>query len=172
MLCDNCGKRVATVHITKIENGKKTDFHLCEQCAMSKNAVSINTSFSISDLLTGILNNTEYFPLKFDFQEELKCPVCGLSYSRFRETGRFGCSNCYKAFGDRLNPLFRRLHGNINHLGKIPVRSGGKMKKVREIEKLKIALNFAVKNEEYEKAAEIRDRIKELDRISKGEETK
>ncbi|MCK9217421.1 MAG: UvrB/UvrC motif-containing protein [Firmicutes bacterium] len=172
MICDNCGKRVATVHITKIENGKKTDFHLCEQCAISENTISINTSFSISDLLTGILNNTEYFPLKFDFQEELKCPVCGLSYNRFRETGRFGCSNCYKTFGDRLNPLFRRLHGNINHLGKIPVRTGGKMKKVREIEKLKAALNFAVKNEEYEKAAEIRDRIKELDRISKGEENK
>lgn len=172
MLCDDCGKRVATVHITKIENGKKSDFHLCEQCAMSKNSISINTSFSINDLLTGILNNTDYFPIKVDFLEELKCSVCGLSYKRFRETGRFGCSNCYKTFGDRLNPLFRRLHGNISHLGKIPVRAGGKMKKVREIEKLKAALNFAVKNEEYEKAAEIRDRIRELDKINKGEEIK
>ncbi len=169
MLCDDCGKRVATVHITKIENGKKTDFHLCDKCAMAKNSFSINTSFSINDLLTGILNNTEFFPLKVGFSDELKCPVCGLSYNRFRETGRFGCSNCYKAFSDKLNPLFRRLHGNISHSGKIPVRAGGNIKKVREKERLKTALNFAVKNEEYEKAAELRDKIKELDRISKGE---
>ena len=172
MLCDECGKRVATVHITKIENGKKTDFHLCEKCAMAKNSISINTSFSINDLLTGILNNTDYFPFKVGFPDELKCPVCGLGYSRFRETGRFGCSNCYKTFSDKLNPLFRRLHGNISHTGKIPVKAGGNMKNAREIEKLKAALSFAVKNEEYEKAAELRDRIKELDRIIKGEEIK
>ncbi len=169
MLCDDCGKRVATVHITKIQNGKKTDFHLCEQCAMSKNPISISTSFSINDILTGILNNADYFPMKFDFAEELKCSVCGLTYSRFRETGRFGCGNCYKTFGDKLNPLFRRLHGNISHFGKIPVRTGSKMKQAREIEKLKAALSNAVKNEEYEKAADIRDRIRELDRISKEE---
>ncbi len=171
MLCDDCGKRVATVHITKIENGEKTDYHFCEQCALTKNPISINTSFSINDLLTGILNNTNYFPIKLDFSEELKCSVCGLSYSRFKETGRFGCSNCYKTFGDRLNPLFRRLHGNIGHLGKIPVRTGSKMKKAREIEKLRAALSSAIKSEEYEKAAEIRDKIREMDKIDNREET-
>lgn len=70
MLCDECGKRPATVHITKIENGKKTDIHLCEQCAVSKGPLSINTSFSINDLLTGILNNAAYLPIKVDFLED------------------------------------------------------------------------------------------------------
>ena len=169
MLCDECRKRPATVHITKIENGKKTDFHLCEQCAVSKSPLAINTSFSINDLLTGILNNAASLPIKVDFLEDLKCSVCGLNYNHFRETGRFGCSNCYKSFGERLNPLFRRLHGNISHTGKIPVRAGGNMRTVREIEKLKIELSSVIKNEEYEKAAEIRDKIKELERVKKGE---
>lgn len=169
MLCEECGKKPATVHITKIENGKKTDIHLCEQCALSKNPFVINTSFSINDLLTGMLNNAASLPIKVDFLDDPKCSVCGLNYSHFRETGRFGCSNCYKSFGERLNPLFRRLHGNISHTGKIPVRTGGKLQKARDIEKLKAELAAAVKNEEYEKAAEIRDKIRELDKINKGE---
>ncbi|HOE56509.1 MAG TPA: CtsR family transcriptional regulator, partial [Bacillota bacterium] len=57
MLCDECVKRPATVHITKVENGKKSDIHLCEQCAMEKNLLSISTSFSVNDLLAGLLNS-------------------------------------------------------------------------------------------------------------------
>ena len=150
MLCDECGKRPANVHITKIENGKKTDFHLCEQCAVNKGALGINTSFSVNDLLTGILNNVSSFPVKMDFVDEPKCSICGLTYSKFRETGRFGCSNCYDVFGQRLNPLFQRLHGNINHIGKIPARAGGSIRKIRELERLKSELSNMVKMEEYE----------------------
>lgn len=164
MICSECGKRPATVHITKIENGKKTDMHLCEQCALAKGALSFNTGFSINDLLTGILNNGAPMPIKMDFMDDPVCPVCGIKYSRFRETGRFGCGSCYKTFGDRLTPLFRRIHGNINHTGKIPKRAGGRLKTVRELETLKAELANAIKNEEYEKAAEIRDKIRALDK--------
>lgn len=164
MICSECGKRPATVHITKIENGKKTDMHLCEQCAMTKGALSINAGFSINDLLTGILKNGAPFPIKMDFMDDPICPVCGIKYSRFRETGRFGCGSCYKTFGDRLTPLFRRIHGNISHTGKIPKRAGVKLKAVRELETLKNELAIAIRNEEYEKAAEIRDKIRALDK--------
>ena len=170
MLCDECGKRPATVHITKIENGNKTDIHLCEQCAMSKNPMNINTSFSINDLLAGILNNTPSLPVKMDLLDVPKCSVCGLNFNQFRQTGRFGCSNCYKVFGGRLNPIFQRLHGNISHTGKIPIRAGGSMRKVREIEKLRSELSNVIKNEEYERAAEIRDRIRELEKEGRGDE--
>lgn len=169
MLCDECGKNPANVHITKIVNGVKTDTHLCEECAMKMNPLNIDTSFSINDLLTGIMNNFAPSPVKMDVLEEPKCSVCGLRHSQFRKTGRFGCSNCYKTFGDRLNPLFKRLHGNISHTGKIPERTGMGMRQAREIEKLKIELSISIKNEEYEKAAEIRDRIRELEKQNKGE---
>lgn len=166
MICSECGKRPATVHITKIENGKKSDMHLCEQCALAKGALNFNTGFSINDLLTGILNNGDALPIKMDFMDDPVCPVCGIKYSRFRETGRFGCGSCYKTFGDRLIPLFRRIHGNINHTGKIPGRAGVRLKAVREMEILKTELTNAIKNEEYEKAAEIRDKIRALDKVN------
>jgi protein arginine kinase activator len=169
MQCDECGKRPATVHITKIENGKKTDRHLCEQCAAENNGISFNTTFSINDILTGLMNPGGVLPFKMDVVKDVKCDVCGLSYNRFRETGRFGCSHCYKVFGDKLNPLFKKLHGNINHTGKIPNKAGGRMKVAKEIERLKQQLHTAVANEEYEKAAEIRDRIRELSVKEQGE---
>ncbi|MGB7606290.1 MAG: UvrB/UvrC motif-containing protein [Lutisporaceae bacterium] len=169
MQCDECGNRPATVHITKIENGKKTDRHLCEQCAVENNALSINTTFSINDILTGLMKSGNVLPIKVDVQKDIKCDVCGLSYNRFRETGRFGCSHCYKVFGDRLNPLFKKLHGNTNHTGKIPNNAGNRIKLVRKIESLKQELNAAVSSEEYERAAELRDQIKELSSKEQGE---
>ena len=33
MLCDMCKLTDAVVHITKIENGKRTELHLCAACA-------------------------------------------------------------------------------------------------------------------------------------------
>jgi len=169
MICEECGKRPASVHITKVENGKKTDLHICEQCAMQKNLLGISTSFSINDLLAGLLNSGGFQPLKTDAAKELKCDVCGMSYSKFRETGRFGCGNCYSVFGERLNPLFKRVHGNITHTGKIPSRAGGRIKLQREIERLRQQLDEAIKNEEYEKAAVLRDRIREISKKEKGE---
>lgn len=170
MICEQCGKRPASVHITRVENGKKTDMHLCEQCAMQKNLLGFSTSFSINDLLAGLLNSGGVHPVKMDTVRELKCNVCGLSYSKFRETGRFGCSNCYKVFGERLNPLFKKVHGNTNHTGKIPSRTGGAIKIQKEIERLKRELDEAIRNEEYEKAATIRDRIRALNSTGKEED--
>ncbi|MGE5632803.1 MAG: UvrB/UvrC motif-containing protein [Caulobacteraceae bacterium] len=170
MLCEECGKRPASVHITRVENGKKTDMHLCEQCAIQKGLLGISTSFSINDLLAGLLNSGNVSSLKKDAVQDVKCDVCGLSYNRFRETGRFGCSNCYKVFGERLNPLFKKLHGNTSHTGKIPDRVGGRIKVLREVEKLKKELDEAIRDEEYEQAAVIRDKIKEIYKSEKGEE--
>lgn len=169
MICDECGKRPAAVHITKVENGKKSDIHLCEQCAMQKNLLSLSTSFSVNDLLAGLLNSGGASQVKAEMVNEVKCNVCGLSYGKFRETGRFGCGNCYKVFGERLNPLFKKVHGNTSHTGKIPNRAGGRIKVLREVERLKQQLDEAIRNEEYEKAADLRDKIRDLNNAGKGE---
>jgi protein arginine kinase activator len=169
MLCDECAKRPATVHITKVENGKKSDTHLCEQCAMQMNLLSLSPSFSVNDLLAGLLSSGGAASKIAGKVEDAVCDVCGLSYSRFRETGRFGCGNCYKVFGERLNPLFKKVHGNTSHTGKIPNRAGGRIKVLKEVEKLKQQLEEAIRNEEYEKAASIRDRIREINNAGRGD---
>ncbi|MDF2530589.1 MAG: hypothetical protein K0Q65_170 [Clostridia bacterium] len=170
MQCEECGKKPATVHIIKIENGAKTDMHLCEQCAIEKNPIALKANFSVQDLVAGLLKSGSKGPFKVDIVHETKCNVCGLTYSKFKAAGKFGCSNCYKVFGDRLNPLFKKLHGNIIHTGKLPNKAGSKIKLVREIEKLKLELNTAVMNEEYEKAADIRDKIRELNSMEQEEQ--
>ncbi|MDO7908383.1 UvrB/UvrC motif-containing protein [Paenibacillus sp. JX-17] len=168
MLCQECGKRPATLHFTKIVNGEKTEFHICETCAREKGEMIPGTpnGFSIHSLLSGLL----------DFDPSIKgqasgspppsprCEECGMTYSQFSKIGRFGCSSCYKYFNDRLDPLFKRVHGSTSHIGKIPVRSGGRIKVERKIEELKQELQGSIQAEEFETAAQLRDQIRQLEK--------
>jgi protein arginine kinase activator len=171
MTCQECDKRPATLHFTKIVNGEKTEFHICEACAREKGEGIPGTpnGFSIHSLLSGLLdfeptNTTGLGPKP----QTLRCEECGLTYTQFSKIGRFGCSSCYRHFDSRLDPLFKRVHGNTVHVGKIPKRSGGQIQSKREIEQLKKELLENIRQEEFESAAQIRDRIRELERKITG----
>lgn len=170
MNCEECGKRPATLHLTKIVNGEKTEYHICEHCAQDGAMFTGFSNFSINNLLSGLLN---FDPMmkkegaqreaQGAAQKTLRCETCGLTYAQFSKSGRFGCSDCYKFLGERLDPLFRRIHGNTQHIGKVPERTGGQIKIRKELEQLKTALQKYIASEEFEKAAEIRDRIRALE---------
>ena len=168
MLCQECGKKQATLHFTKILNGEKTEFHICESCAREKGELIPGTpnGFSIHNLLSGLLDfePSSHNPLSSKVQQPSRCESCGLTYGQFSKVGRFGCSSCYKQFGEKLDPLFKRVHGSTSHTGKVPKRSGGLIKHKREIELLKKELLTRIEKEEFEKAAQIRDEIRELER--------
>lgn len=159
MLCNECGKNEARVHVTHIINGKKTESHLCEECA-KKNQTFLNSSFSMENLFSEMLNNafntTTYYPSK-------GCLKCGMTFDEFRNTGKFGCSDCIGTFKNRLMPVVKNIQGYDIHTGKIPKRAGGSYKIQKDIEKLKVQLKQAVENEEYEQAAQLRDKIRELE---------
>lgn len=87
-----------------------------------------------------------------------------MTYSQFSKVGRFGCSSCYKYFNDRLDPLFKRVHGNTTHMGKVPVRVGSHIQAKRKIEGLRQELQQKIAEEEFEKAAKLRDEIRELEK--------
>ncbi|GAB7387330.1 protein-arginine kinase activator protein McsA [Bacillaceae bacterium] len=168
MICQECGKRPATLHFTKIVNGEKTEYHICEQCAQEKGEIfpgGLSSNFSIQNLLSGLLNfDTSPSSLGINQEKTFRCENCGLTYAQFSKSGRFGCSECYRYFNHKLDPLFRRLHGNTSHSGKVPERSGGEIKIRKELERLKQELQHRISTEEFEKAAEIRDRIRELEK--------
>ena len=170
MICQECNKRPATLHFTKIINGEKEQFHFCEQCAQEKGELYMfnNTSgFSINNLLAGLFNidpSIQQHQDPFEKQEVLQCDHCSMTFNQFLKVGRFGCSHCYTAFKDELTPIFKRLHGgNWSHHGKIPKRIGGTMHIKKNIEDLKMQLQQLIVAEEFEKAAVVRDEIRLLD---------
>ncbi len=167
MICQECGKRPATLHFTKIINGEKTEFHICEVCAREKGELIPGTAngFSIHNLISGLLDFEPSAASAGTSQpQNLRCEECGLTYAQFGKIGRFGCSSCYKFFSERLEPLLKRVHGSTVHVGKIPIRSGNRLKQKREIELLKKELQEKIAREEFEQAAKIRDQIRELER--------
>ncbi|MFA9556443.1 UvrB/UvrC motif-containing protein [Evansella sp. AB-rgal1] len=170
MLCQECQQRQATLHFTKIINGEKTEFHICETCAKEKGEyIPGSNSFSIHQLLSGLLDVEQSIKPSSEGlmrpKKELKCEHCGLTYQQFAEIGRFGCSSCYKTFNEKLDPILKRIHsGNANHGGKIPVRKGKDLHVHKEIARLKENMQQYISEEEFEQAAEVRDKIRSLEK--------
>src|SRR4029077_10612076 len=116
----------------------------------------------IADIIAGMadtMTNTEE-----ERVGRVKCPRCGLLYSSFKETGRLGCSECYQAFQFQLRPLLRRIHGDTRHKGRVPARDGEGVSLSRQMQRLYDELQRAVDGEEFERAAELRDEIKQLEK--------
>ena len=172
MKCQSCGKKEATIRYMENINGKKQEMRLCVDCA--KNLGFVDFSNMFSPIFTSIPSFFEDFALK----EEEKCSVCGYTFEDYANTGLFGCPDCYDTFSDRLDEIFLKLHGKNRHLrGASEVQSAknnskqikniNKIKsdeKIDDIISLKEKLQELVKKEEYEKAAVIRDKIKELEK--------
>ncbi|MFW5972182.1 MAG: UvrB/UvrC motif-containing protein [Bacillota bacterium] len=171
MICQNCNEREASVHLTKIINGDKTEVYLCDKCAKETGQIPFagNNPFAFQNLLKGILNPNQS---SYDqSSNEIKCETCGLSYKQFTNNGLFGCSDCYQSFSNKLDPLMKRIHGSINYNGKVPSRRGSELKAKREIQDLRKEMQEAVSEENFEKAAEIRDIIKDKeDNLNSGGE--
>jgi protein arginine kinase activator len=172
MICQECNERPATLHFTKIVNGEKTEVHLCEHCAHDKGEMLMSDGspgFSVNSLLAGLLNMTSGLKqaqeTEFPKREVLQCHKCKMTFPQFVKVGRFGCSNCYETFQDHLNPILKRVHsGNIEHHGKVPERMGGAIHTKRKLTNLKTELQQLIKQEEFEKAAEVRDEIRSLEK--------
>jgi protein arginine kinase activator len=171
MICQECNQRPATLHFTKIVNGEKTEVNLCEKCAQEKGEMfmfSGESGFTFNNLLAGLLNIDTSFKQKnkstFQREEVLQCDRCGMTFPQFVKIGRIGCSHCYDTFKDELKPVLKRLHsGNWTHTGKIPKRSGGGIQLRKRIEDLKSELRNTIIQEEFEKAANLRDEIRSLE---------
>lgn len=168
MECQRCNKKESTVHLTKIVNGEKNEIYLCEDCARETNQMPFgaNNPFSFQNLLSGLLTPETNNPF---MQQDLKCDTCGLNYKDFTKKGLLGCTDCYGAFNSKLEPLLKRIHGSIKHNGKVPKRRGGVLRVKREIEELRKELKQEIAKENFEKAAELRDRIYEMENKMGGE---
>ncbi len=153
MKCHHCDSQ-ATVHLTQIINGQMHKMDLCESCAQEK-GVTNPDNLSIGNLL-------DDQPKMDESTAAMTCESCGTTHQDFKKGGRLGCEACYHVFRPVLEPLLDGMHAGINHLGKIPSRSVEKKSDEENEEILHKALKKAVEEENYEKAAELRDRLKKL----------
>ena len=155
MLCDICHEFEATVFYTIIVNNQKTELHLCEKCATKKGLIKSPGSLSLKEFMPLIPHELE--------TEDIRCPLCGLSYKEFRETTKFGCPECYTAFEKKIIPLLRRIHGSVQHIGKTVEKSIKNQKFMdNKMHELRGRLKEAIEAEQYEEAARIRDEMKKM----------
>ena len=112
MLCDDCLKNNATVHMTTFVNGQVKTVHLCKQCAAKRKKPAIIPGFSFNDIMSAFYETEDL--------SDMVCEQCGTTLSSFKKTGKLGCANCYKSFESSILPVLKGLHMNVKHTGKQP----------------------------------------------------
>ena len=55
MQCEICQSREATIHLTEISDGVRTEMHLCEQCAQEQ-GVGAKSYIPLNELLSNLLS--------------------------------------------------------------------------------------------------------------------
>ena len=166
MLCEKCKKAEAVTHIRQNINGELTEMHLCENCAaeitgsFESQYGKLFSDFGFGlDSMLGSIFGQDFLSENLLSKPEEKCKMCGSTLSAIRKSGNVGCSECYRTFRSELMPLIQRIHGKTVHSGKIPESAEGEISLKNRIAELEKELKKAVDEQNFEKAAEIRDEI-------------
>ncbi len=157
MLCSRCKQRPANVYFSQNINGNTCEYEVCSECAkelglLQGNGSMFNLNHFFGDLFGGV-QSISAAPSK-------ACSHCGMTYREFANDGMFGCSHCYDAFSDQLPELMNRLHGAQRHIQPEQAEQNDKQSKIG---RLKQEIQQAIEQEDYERAAQLRDEIKKLE---------
>ena len=160
MLCDNCRERDAVVHLTQIVENAVSQLHLCEKCAAAK---GVETTVAVPKHPLGeFLSQVQQQASVGGRGDAARCHFCSSTMKDFRATGRLGCAHCYQAFETSLRDLLRRVHNSGRHVGRRYEPPAPPMsEKLSLLGELRQRLRRAIENEEFELAADLRDRIRE-----------
>ena len=160
MYCQICKKKEATIHLTEIVEGERSEMHLCEYCAQQE-GITVKSQMSINELLSNLLATQPTDDELFGPSERAaSCPSCGFTLEQFTKEALLGCPHDYEVFEKALLPLIEKAHdGQTSHRGKLPSKTPPDAKKHMELMSLRQQLEVAVKNEDYELAAKLRDQI-------------
>ena len=167
MKCECCHEVEATIHLTQVIDGDVKKLNLCQTCAQ-QSGIDLNSPISITDVLLGLGSVSEKNRAgENDF--DLSCSRCMMTRTEFKKRARLGCPECYQAFMGELNALIKAMHHGGQHVGKIPARQGNEARITAQIASLQQNIKSAIAKEQYEVAANLRDKIKAL-RASHPEE--
>lgn len=164
MLCQNCGKHEATTHIKSVVNGEYTQLHLCSTCAgkLGYGDVFSGFGFDLGDFFGNFFSKPKTM---LSTAKTERCEKCGMSFEEIVKSGKIGCADCYGKFYEMLLPSIQRIHGKTQHSGKVANTVDEKetvKEKTKEeiIAELKEEMKAAIEEQNFERAAELRDEIK------------
>ncbi|MDL2287763.1 UvrB/UvrC motif-containing protein [Oscillospiraceae bacterium OttesenSCG-928-F05] len=166
MLCQNCQKNEATRHYKSTVNGGTQEAHLCAECARELGYETMfkgfgsDMGFGLDSLLAHMFGEQKTGPAKV---AQAACPLCGVTAADISQSGRVGCGECYQTFAPLLTPYIKRIHGNTSHTGRLPGAAGEAIQRRRTLEAMRTELQDAIVKQEFEKAAELRDKIRAME---------
>lgn len=162
--CDYCQKP-ATVTFTKVINGESQEVSLCASCCKLHGNL-FDFPFIEEEKTSAHLPVASFnLPgLKHLGKEEDKgqCPHCGMGIEWMKKTGKMGCSHCYTRFKTILESSLVSMHHGQEHCGHVPPFFREKKRLLEQQTSLRKAMEKAVKEEDYEKALELRNALKHL----------
>lgn len=170
MLCQKCKKNEANVFYSESINGKEKTYALCTDCAREleekgelNSPVSngiFESNINVGSLFSSLFGNHSSATA---ITQSKRCPICGSTFANFVKLGRAGCPGCYSEFSDEIADTVSRIHGNTVHKGKAPRAFKKKFDRAKLLSDLKNQLSAAIASEEFERAAELRDKIREIE---------
>ena len=171
MICQQCHKNTATQVVRVVRNGKSTELEICNECAKSHFPLPEVLS-SLTDILLNIVNEISPSPLTLkkvaggedsvapppSASSAPSCRTCGLTRDALVEQRRFGCPDCYTAFPDDVATFLQELQYGERHIGRVP-----RFARLRHrVAELKRELAKAIDANDFTNAAQVRDKIREL----------
>lgn len=166
MTCQQCDEREAVVLLKRVEGGEVRIQHLCEKCAAERGVPDAEESAKtpLGAFLAAMGTDLAAESPLTSAAALAECPGCGATLQDFRRTGRLGCATCWTTFEGPLRGLTRRVHGATRHVGEFYVRPGAEPPdQAALVRQLREQLSMAVADENFERAAELRDRLRGLE---------
>lgn len=158
------------MQLTQIVNGQVTELILCEECAKKKGlfdpqSLAFAEKFfpeelkkKVEEIVKELTGSTINLPAPENSEGALdtlaECPVCHFTREHHRRTGRFGCPACYDTFNAELKgTLVENATGTTDDTNLTPEQLKQQLTK---------RMKEAIEVEDYETAATLRDKLKEL----------
>ncbi|MEO8946663.1 MAG: UvrB/UvrC motif-containing protein [Gemmatimonadaceae bacterium] len=162
MLCEVCKENDVVITVTEIDGNGVRQVRLCEQCAAERGLqASVATPpAAIGDFLHEVQQHIS--PSQTD---AVRCSFCSSTLRDFRQTGRLGCPYCYTAFEQSLRDLLKKVHGQAQHKGREYAAALGAIDAPQPAspDRLRERLERAIRNEEFELAASLRDQLRAIE---------
>ena len=178
MNCERCHGRSAVIRYREVADGEVRQQWICEECAGALGfGPAVRSSSQAATTSEPVAQAPAPSPDDAGAETgrgaespaagaERACPRCGLTGAEFSETSLFGCPSCYVTFDDDLDLLLKRIHGAVAHRGRVPAGRADAGPDVAA--RLRRDLDAALRDGEYDRAARIRDRLRQLGRTGEG----